>query len=693
MRKINLSLLFCLFILTNQLLAQVTIGSGIPPNKGALLDLKEFDDDQAKEGGRTAIRGLMLPRVSLSSLTTLEPMYNYETNTPSSSDLQEHIGLTVYNVNRCAPFGAGAYFWNGEKWLGLNAKPSLPPPSAIINIDTLHIPSGMDARESLSKKMTFAWEGVPPIFTDPQSAINGSSISEGLKFTSPRGWLPTSNTWAASPATLSVWADDMLDATITSNPWATRQSKILIEIPKNECGDAFTKELYLNQTNYAIRAGSEVNPIRQIFIRDTKQIDLKVLANVPWQAFAETEEGIDMSDILESYSTEIKDAVSSDGTTGADYNFTYKGADTDIGKRYTSATLTFRDPLGKAKDYIISVVKQCQGIPDMSGVYEAASTDETSNGNVAWAEKVVRHPAKSGVYEEFYSAEFGSAGRWMVTNLAAKAYDSFSHSAGRGLTLNKNTSNENNKAYWGYPNSEGDLLSSTDYDTNPFLGYLYTWDAATGGKGGANGEQNVDKYGSSITGWVTDRSEVGMQEWLGSKDAVTRGDKQMRRQGICPKGWHLPSDYEWTELELEIIKNTNTYAEMSNIIDDGDTKVSQYTPIKGPDGTVQSGNIVVKPTYQDAWRGSTHGQAMKDICEPNFTGKSKYPNKNGASVQLTGYGLSGQSSGFGNDVMFWTSSVAHSKGAYARILNSNENRVHFYKPWRYHQFSVRCKKD
>lgn len=712
-RTINLIFLFGLSLLATDLIGQVTIGSGITPNQGTLLDLKEFENEESKQGGKTANRGMMLPRVNLSFQDRLQPMYSYtdESSTPSTDDLISHAGLTVFNMNRCVPFSSGVYVWDGEKWTGISSGESLSPPSLMIGVDTLHIPSGMDARPSEGKDLTFTWEGTSPTFTAPIPVVAGN-ISGGLSFTSPRGWTPASGSWTSSPATLSVWADDIASTIVATNPWTTRLSKIIINIPENECGDAFAKELYLNQTNYVIIAGSIDNPIKQIMLRDVNLNKIKILSNVPWQVTAVAEGGAEIGDILESYTTDVMDNITNDGTTGDDSDFTYKSTNTFAGKRYSSGSLTFKDPSGRAKDYLISIVKQCQGTPNMDGVYQAASDSETSNGNAAWSGKVVRHPAKAGVYAEFYSADFGSAGRWMITNLAAEAYDGIEHSSlnKRKLTKAANTNKEYNKAYWAYP-STSDLMNDEEYRKNPFLGYLYTWDAATAGKGsipskngtengvdyintkteGGNtlkafdGEYNIDKYGEANSGWIGDQKEAGMKEWDGT--GTRANDTQARRQGICPKGWHLPSDYEWTELEREIIRNTTKYADVQSNIDAGNSteldKVVQATVEIGKNGEKDIDN----------WRGTSHGQAVRDACEPNFTGTSNSPKNNGFAILLPGYGDAGKAGDYGVSGIYWTSSIAHGQAAYGRIISSSRNDIYRYRPYRYYQFPVRCKKD
>lgn len=105
--------------------AQVTMGSDNTPNPGALLDLKEY-----KSSNRiTAKKGLLLPRVALTDLSKLAPMFKYDdpANEPTDKDMQEHTGLIVFNVNETenkdtCPTGiaSGIYVWNSQEWVPLN---------------------------------------------------------------------------------------------------------------------------------------------------------------------------------------------------------------------------------------------------------------------------------------------------------------------------------------------------------------------------------------------------------------------------------------------------------------------------------------------------------------------------------------------------------------------------------------------
>lgn len=108
--------IFIISLFSQGLYSQVTIGSGIPPKAGALLDLKEYDDDIAQQGGRTAVKGLGLPRVEIVTSNQLE-LDGYT----GSLDADEHIGLLVYNTgSECV--GKGLFVWDGIEWTQLSGE-------------------------------------------------------------------------------------------------------------------------------------------------------------------------------------------------------------------------------------------------------------------------------------------------------------------------------------------------------------------------------------------------------------------------------------------------------------------------------------------------------------------------------------------------------------------------------------------
>ena len=92
--------------------AQVTIGAGLEPNKGALLDLKERNPDNPAIDNSTTNKGLGMPRVKLTILTSISDIDG------AAGKEKEHTGLCVYNVNTNAALNIrpGLYVWDGELW-------------------------------------------------------------------------------------------------------------------------------------------------------------------------------------------------------------------------------------------------------------------------------------------------------------------------------------------------------------------------------------------------------------------------------------------------------------------------------------------------------------------------------------------------------------------------------------------------
>lgn len=121
--KICSTLLFIILSFLCTVRSQVTIGSGLDPSKGALLDLKQ---ESSVGGNLNASKGLLLPRVNLTDWRNLFPMFStdadYINNVGGKKDSYDmmHAGLTVYNMNNCinaiTADGAGVYVWNGERW-------------------------------------------------------------------------------------------------------------------------------------------------------------------------------------------------------------------------------------------------------------------------------------------------------------------------------------------------------------------------------------------------------------------------------------------------------------------------------------------------------------------------------------------------------------------------------------------------
>lgn len=365
--------------------------------------------------------------------------------------------------------------------------------------------------------------------------------------------------------------------------------------------------------------------------------------------------------------------------------------------------------------------KEWQFLGKKSYIQESAGNSDRSDWESAWGTKTIVHGEKkdaSGnvIYKEFVSSDFGQAGRWMTTNVAAFQYDTDlaqeqHHSAGRKLIgPNGNADDKLDVAYWAYPKLSGSSVvenenPSEQFLENPYIGLLYTWDAATAGKGGANGQLNVDNPNQSA-----DSYENGLPEWDGT--GVQPANTQKRRQGICPKGWHVPSDYEWTELEREMIRNTSLYADMDNI-DNGDgTELEKVQQPPYPGSPVGEGQLALDENLgmsEELFRGSSHGIAMRGGCAVPGSkyptgGKSSISHKGGFNMLLTGRVIitSTLIAGYGNFAMPWTSSTyvdtpaqgeEMSYVAICRNVRRDNGRVYRAAYKREYMNSVRCKKD
>ena len=201
---------------------------------------------------------------------------------------------------------------------------------------------------------------------------------------------------------------------------------------------------------------------------------------------------------------------------------------------------------------------------------------------------------------------------WMAENLKASLY-----SDGTAISLVES-------------NSAWEALASTDkaycwYDNNSSngntYGALYTWAAAMNGSG--------------------------------SSDANPSGV-----QGVCPSGWHLPSDAEWKELEM--------YLGMSQAEADG----------TGYRGTDEGSKL--KETGTAHWNSPNTGATN----ESGFTAlPGGYHDNNGTFYFIGDYGY------------FWSTAEFSASHAWLRGLGYNHSPVGRSYGTKQSGFSVRCVKN
>ena len=194
---------------------------------------------------------------------------------------------------------------------------------------------------------------------------------------------------------------------------------------------------------------------------------------------------------------------------------------------------------------------------------------------------------------------------WMRENLRTTKY-----SDGTAIALGSSTSTS--KAYRYYPNGSSNNVST--------YGYLYNWKAVM---------RNSSSSSANPSGV----------------------------QGVCPAGWHVPSDAEWTQL-------TNYVSSQS-----------QYQC----GGT--STNIAKALASATGWSSSSATCAVgNDPSGNNATGFSALP---------AGY-YYGSYNSFGRDAHFWSSTEYRSSHAYRRILIYSDAGVTSNNYFKDRGYSVRC---
>ena len=116
-KQFVVTLLFLMSLTVAQ--GQVSVGSDLINERAAILEVKSqeanADNVTSREGG------LLLPRVALVNLATLEPFVSttdieWTDSTKKDALTSEHIGLEVYNTTTNGELTPGLYVWEGTKW-------------------------------------------------------------------------------------------------------------------------------------------------------------------------------------------------------------------------------------------------------------------------------------------------------------------------------------------------------------------------------------------------------------------------------------------------------------------------------------------------------------------------------------------------------------------------------------------------
>lgn len=201
---------------------------------------------------------------------------------------------------------------------------------------------------------------------------------------------------------------------------------------------------------------------------------------------------------------------------------------------------------------------------------------------------------------------------WMSENLKVTHY-----ADGTAIPLVENTSfwdnlTQTDKAYCWNDNNAG---------TGNIYGGLYTWAGAT------NGEGSSSSNPSGV-------------------------------QGVCPTGWHLPSDAEWKQLEMFL----------------------------GMDQTQADA---------EGWRGSSEGGKIKESGTTHWNSpNTDATNESGFSALPAGHRYDyGTFENVGNGTRFWSSENSTATSSWARSLSYSIGEIYRSSYRNDNGFSVRCVKN
>ncbi|MDR0683373.1 MAG: fibrobacter succinogenes major paralogous domain-containing protein, partial [Dysgonamonadaceae bacterium] len=228
---------------------------------------------------------------------------------------------------------------------------------------------------------------------------------------------------------------------------------------------------------------------------------------------------------------------------------------------------------------------------------------------------------------------------WMTQNL--RSTYTMQGNLKQEISEDKNEINDYNAISYYYP-----YLSQTVFEDNPAYGLLYTWGAAN--------------IGTATTEAVN----------------AFRG-RSSDRQGICPDGWVIPSDYDFNQLEKEIATNPDLYSEQT----DPFTWDEMYKDLSGwrPD----EGNNIT-------W----WGHQMKSPTKVNNTATNGVSNTDGTGFNalLVGILEKGSNVYYSTYTYFWSGNAGNTNAAWQRGLRNSNSSVQRGTSNKYYLFSVRCKK-
>ncbi|MDR0682726.1 MAG: fibrobacter succinogenes major paralogous domain-containing protein [Dysgonamonadaceae bacterium] len=230
---------------------------------------------------------------------------------------------------------------------------------------------------------------------------------------------------------------------------------------------------------------------------------------------------------------------------------------------------------------------------------------------------------------------------WMTQNL--RSTYTWQGNLRQEISVNAEMKNDNTAVSYYYPGG-----SPTIFGGHLEYGLLYTWGAAN--------------IGTATTESVN-----------------AFPFKTSDRQGICPDGWTIPSDYDWNRLEKEIATNPSLYS-------------AQTEPFEWDD----------LYDYFNGWRpaggnaeGTWWSRSMKSPTSVGTTTNTYGVSKTdgtGFNALLVGTLVTGSAEGYCTYANFWSSSVDNSTVVWRRYMSVGNSGALRNTINKYYMSSVGCKK-
>ena len=475
---------------------------------------------------------------------------------------------------------------NGLCNVNVNVVPEKEKVSISTSKDALKLlASGRDLAAIGSDQLVLTWEPA-------NGAIRWTSPSPNLELTIT----PDLET-ASSPTTVTITPNAIPFDEVIANPFILKESKFAFQIEKD--GEVIESDfISIKQLNKAFSLAT-TNEKNESTSAVTKTNTIK--GNVNWRIKSMTANSTISNIKLDGQTMNVGNTTSgwdldngtSKGSTG---NLTYTIQGGASKSRFSTVIFEDASSTKRANDIQLTVF-QCAGLgayPKMNewalvagfvNVLDASAWKSLSAANrvIADAKAAIDTPnPNTGIAwhrdqdgNVFLSSSFdpankiGDTNRWMITNLAATSYATGTRTGtdtSIPVTLRRATYTSGTKKY-AVANNIPYFTEAISQDTR--AGMLYNWAGATNSQGGSNG--------------------------LGGYSGLN-GPKT---QGICPNGWHLPTDDELTSLEYDFMYDGTSFSSISS----------------NPGGVLSSSTTGA--------RGSTarngHGNAMKEGCM-NTTG-------------------------------------------------------------------------